>query len=416
MGKYCTLSAQNPVPAALNNKKIWLQGGTVHIGNGEVINESAIFIEGDKISWCGPLTAKPNFIADTVINTSGKQIYPGLIAVNSVIGLNEIEAVRATNDMYETGDFNPSVRSLVAYNTDSKIIPTVRTNGILLAQIVPQGGIVSGTSSIMKMDGWNWEDAVFKADEGIHIRFPSQIVLTDQPSKTEELKERANKNLKELIKFLTDAKAYYLSSDNEEINIHFEAMKGVFSGSKKLYVHANYSKDIRMAIHIMQTLKLNWILCEGADSWMLADELKNAGVPVVLKSLHTLPFREDEDIDIAFKTPYLLSKAGVNFCISTEGFWQFRNLPFIAGNAVSYGLNKEQALGAITLQAAKILGIDNRTGSIEKGKSANIVVSDGDILDMKTSYVSMALIEGSIISLDNIQIQLYNKYKKKYGQ
>jgi imidazolonepropionase-like amidohydrolase len=409
--------SQNPAPAKENIQRILYLGATAHIGNGEVIENSAIgFANGKFTLIADARTIKIDRTAfDTIITLNGRHIYPGFIALNTVLGINEIEAVRATNDFNETGAINPSARTLPAYNTDSKVIPTVRTNGILLAQVVPAGGILSGQSSVMMTDGWNYEDAVYKEDIGIHLNWPSmRIIKGGKADQEEKQKENSENQLADIRKLFEDAKAYSLASNTIK-NLHLEAMKGLFNGSKKLFVHCNYVKEIIAAVSFCRDMNISMVLVGGTDSRLVPGLLKENKIPVILMETHRLPTFEDEDADMPYKLPAILKNAGITFAITTGGFWQTRNLPFQAGTAAAYGITKEEALMSITLNAATILGIENITGSLTHGKDANFIISTGDMLDMKSCAVETAYIRGRKINLDNIQLQLNKKFRNKYG-
>ncbi|MFI5217850.1 MAG: amidohydrolase family protein [Bacteroidia bacterium] len=410
--------SQNPAPVLPQSKSILLINGSAHLGNGKVIENSAIGFKGGKLN----LVADATLIKlqqgeyDTIINVSGKQVYPGFIAANTVLGLSEIDLVRATRDMNETGSLNPETRSIIAYNTDSKVTPTVRSNGVLLAQIVPQGGLISGQSSVVELDAWNWEDAAYKTDIGIHLNWPNMTLFKGQGAAPEEdQKKNTDKALQDIRDLFNDAKAYSELKNPENKNLHLESMKGLFTGTKKIFVQANNVKQIIAAVNFCKEYKIKMVLVGGDDSWHATDLLKENNVPVIVGRTHSLPPRQDEDVDLPYKLPFLLQKAGVTFCNSNEGFWQVRNLSFNAGTDVPYGLTKEEALTAITLSPAKILGIDSNVGSLEDGKDATIIVSSGDALDMRTNNIEMAFIRGKQIDLDNVQKQLYRKYVEKYG-
>lgn len=410
--------AQNPAPAAIQNKKILLLNGRAHIGNGSLIENSAIGMENGKISLIADATTIriDKNAYDSIIYISGKEVYPGFIGMNTTLGLNEIELVRATNDFNETGPVNPSSRSIIAYNTDSKVIPTVRSNGILLVQVTPQGGLISGSSSVTELDAWNWEDATYKADEGIHLNWPSMRIFKAWWAKpAEEQEKNKDKEFNVLHKLFDDAKAYSAIPNHTVTNLHLEAMRGLFDQSKKLYVHCNYAKEIIAAVNFCKRYNLKMVLVGGADSWKVTSLLKENNVAVVLSKTHALPSRDDEDIDLPYKLPYLLQQAGVEYCNSMDGFWQVRNLSFIAGTPVAYGLTKEQALMSITSSPAKILGIDKTVGTLEFGKDATLIISTGDALDMKSNTIEVAYIKGKQINLDNIHKQLNTKFRNKYG-
>lgn len=416
------LAAQETIyPAPAHQGVIALTGGTIHIGNGSIIERGTVLIRNSRIEAVGPNVSVPS--GAKVIPVAGKQVYPGLIAASSNLGLTEIASVRATSDFGELGAYNPSVKAIMAYNAESKVIPTLRSNGVLLAQVTPRGGVFSGTSSVVQLDAWNWQDAAYKMNNGIHLNFPA---LVNRPgpfgggglqgrggSSQEDALKAALNRVEEIRSFLREAKAY--SKSGGPVNLKYEAVKGLFDKSQKLFVHCDLTKEILMALDFKKEFDLDLVIEGGTDSWMVADILREHQVPVILSEPHNLPSMADDAVDQPYKTAYLLHKAGVPFTIAIDGFWQQRNLPFQAGTLAAYGLSKEEALSAITLQAARILGIDRQTGSLEAGKDANIVVSDGDILDMKSSKVTHAFIQGRQINLDNKHNQLFEKYKYRYN-
>ncbi len=407
--------AQNPAPSN-DIKRILFIGAKAHLGNGEVIEMSAVALANGKITFImdsrGYKADRGSF--DTIINVDGKHIYPGFIAMNSSIGLQEIELVRSTIDNSETGTINPSVRAISAYNTDSKIIPTLRTNGVLLAQIVPSGGLISGSTSVVQLDAWNWEDAAVRMDEGIIMSWPSMRIFKSEKPTEEDQKDKMEKQLQELEKYFTDAKSYSITAKPTTVNQNFEAMRGLFNKTKKLYIRCDYIKEILSAVQFCKQQGIQMVLVGGKDSWQTTDVLKENNIAVVLGRTHSLPMREDEDIDLPYKLPYLLYKAGVKFCITDDGYWQQRNLSFEAGTAVAYDLPYEEAVRAITSMPAEVLGINNSCGMLKDGMDATLFISTGDALDMKSCEVEMAFIQGRQINLDNIQKQLYRKYKQKY--
>lgn len=405
-----TAKAQETIyPAPAQQGTIALTHATIHVGNGQVIEDGMILFSNGKIID----VRKTAPIADIkIIDCSGKHIYPGLISAATNLGLNEIGAVRSTRDEYELGNINSNVRSVVAYNTDSKIINTLRSNGILLANVIPNGGTISGSSSVMQLDGWNWEDAVYRMDGGIHFRMPYLVRYSENNDPMTD----ALKNIEEVRTFLRGAKAYFDESKHEHTNLKFEAVKGLFNKTQSFFVHCELVKEMMIAVEFAKEFGFKTVIIGGSDSWKITDYLKENNIAVIVNQMHSLPNMQDDDVDLPYKLPYLLQQAGITYCISDQDEQsRYRNLPFNAGVAVGYGLTKEQALQAITFNAAKILGIDNRTGSIETGKDANIVVSTGDILDMKTNNIVYAFIQGRQINLDDKQKQLYEKYKYKYS-
>ncbi|MCH2198996.1 MAG: amidohydrolase family protein [Flavobacteriales bacterium] len=407
-----------PTPGSKQTKSILIVGATAHMGNGEVVEESAIGFKDGIIKYAGPQRGVNQAEYDEIIDATGKHVYPGFIAPNSTLGLQEIGAVRATRDQYETGTFRPNVRSIIAFNTESEVTPTVRTNGVLIGQITPRGGIISGSSSIVHFDGWNWEDAAIEMVDGVHLNWPYVHHRHSQHGKTEFKKRKTYDQTKqEITRFFTEAKAY-CEAEQEITEVKYEAMCGLFNGEHRLYVHANDIKQITEAVHFKRTMGIeHMVIIGGYDSHLVTDLLNENNVSVMIQRVHSLPRFDQDDVDLPYKLPALLQEAGVMFCIENAGDMEqmgTRNLPFYGGTAVAYGLEYEEAVMAMTLNTAKILGVDDRLGSLEKEKDATLFISTGDALDMRTNDVTHAYIQGRAIDLDNRQLQLYRKYKAKY--
>ena len=415
------LQAQNLEKKQTDNSKIIvLKGGTAHIGNGEVIENSIIIIENGKIKDIGTVKNINDLPTNVeTIDLNGKEIYPGFIAANTNIGLSEIGAVRATNDYDETGSFNPNVRSIIAYNTDSEVTPTVRSNGVLLAQITPSGGAVSGQSSIVELEAWNWEDAAYKMDDAIYMAWPRMFSYSWKERKNKE-NEKYSEQIAELEQTFAEAKAYCENKKPQTKNLKLEAMCDLFSKNKKLYIKTDYIKEMVAAVQFAKIYDLKLVIVGGRDAWMATDILKENNVAIVINKTHTLPSRSHEDVDLPYKLPKILQDAGILYCITVgsgwDGFWDQRNISFEAGTAAAYGLTKEEALMTITSNAAKILGIDQTVGTLEKGKDATLIVSKGDALDMRTQHIEQAFIRGRAVDLDNKQKKLYRKFMDKYGK
>lgn len=418
----CSIQAQDDVyPAPKQQAPMVILNATVHVGNGQVLNNTSVEIKDGKITAIGSNIAVPS--GTLAVDAKGKHVYPGLILANSTLGLVEINSVRATIDATEIGDYNPSVRSLVAYNTDSKVINTLKTNGITHANIVPQGGVISGSSSVVQLDAWNWEDAAYATDNGIHLNLPAlysrpnpyAALLGIQAPQGDPVK-RGLDQIEEIKQFFRAAKAYGEEKAHTQTNLKLEAVQGLFSRKQKLYIHCDVAREILAAIDFKKEFGFDIVLIGASESNQVASILKDNNIPVILSQMHALPTLADDGVDQPYALPAQLQKAGVLFAINDEdGQHRGRNLPFNAGTAVAYGLTKEQALSSITLNAAKILGIDDKTGSIETGKDANIVISEGDILDMRSSIITLVLINGRVASLTDKHKQLYERYKYKYG-
>ena len=417
---FAGLKAQDDIyPAPPQKGTFYITNATIHVGNGNVIENGTIKITDGKIAQVGTNISA----SGDVIDAKGKQVYPGLILSETDLGLKEIaNAVRGSNDYQELGEWNPNVQAAVAYNTDSKIINTLKANGILLANVAPTGSLIAGSTSVMQLDAWNWEDALYKRDAGVVFYMPSLInrrnrfaFAGQQQQQTDPVKEGLDK-IEEVKKVFREAKAYAGETEHKETNLKFEALKPLFEKKEKLFIHADVVKQLLVAVDFVKEFGIDVVIVGGEESWQVANLLKQNNISVILSREFRLPETEDEDVDQPFKTPYMLKQAGVLFALNDDhGEARYRNLAFNAGQSVAYGLSKEDALRAITLDAAKILGVDDRAGSIEEGKDANIVVCEGDILDMRTSILDAAFIQGRKVSLENKQTQLYHRYMTKYG-
>ena len=419
------LFAQVPEPVNDQTKPVLIYNAFIHIGDGNTIQNGFVSFDNGKITDVSSEDLDlesgtfNNFLK---INANGSHLYPGLILPNSKVGLEDISAVRATVDHTEVGELNSNIRSLIAFNTDSEVISTFRYNGILLSQVVPDGSFVTGNSSIMMMEGWNWEDAAYKIDDGMHVKWPRK---TYPPSRwSGQTSFRDNPNYKSSVdminKFLIDSRSYFnLNGDeNKEVNLKLEAMVDVFNGKKKIYLHVGSREQIIESVQMFQKHGINDLVLVGANDALYAiDFILENDLPVLLNNLHRVPSRNHEDVDLPYKLPYLLQKEGVLVGLTASGsLHSQRNLPFLAGTAAGYGLGKEEALKLITSNNAKILGIDNVTGTIMVGKDANIIISKGDILDMKSSVIEYAFITGRKVNLDGKQQILYDRFKRKYSK
>ena len=417
---------ENVYPAAKQTGTIVITNATVHVGNGSVINNASIIVTDGKITAVGANITPP--AGATRVDATGKHVYPGLILPISNLGLVEIGAVRASSDAQEIGDMNPNIHSISAYNSDSKVINTLRSNGILLANVVPQGSFVAGQSTVVQLDAWNLEDATYNKNAGLHVYMPLLLPRPqfgrgggggprgDVQPQTDPVKEGLEK-IDGLKMFFREAKAYNSEATHETTNLKFESVKNLYDKKQKLYVHASTVKQMLIALEFVKEFGFDMVIVGGSDSWQIAELLKQNNVSVVLTQPHSLPILTDDDVDQPYKTAAALQKAGVLFSISDDdGQTRGRNLAFNAGTTAAYGLTKEEALQAITLSSAKIMGVADKTGSIEVGKDANIIISEGDILDMRTSNVTDAYIQGRKIDLTDKHKQLNERYKRKYGQ
>ncbi len=416
-----TSYGQNPAPAKPQTKTIALMGGTVHVGNGQVIpNGVVLFTDGLITNVVDGTLVRLNLTDVDVIDVSGKHVYPGIISPASTVGLQETGAVRATVDKQEIGVLNPNVRALIAYNTDSEIIPTIRNNGVLLTQAMPQGGTVSGSSSVMMADGWNWEDAALKKDDGIWLNWPTYFSREFNFEDFSTIIKKSDKRdpaIAALRATFADAKAYAAMTNLTPTNLKLESMRGLFSGKQNLYIRADYAKDLIEAVTFAKDMGVKkFVLVGGEEANRAIPFLKENNVPVILSALHRLPNREDEDVDMPYRLPGILHNAGILVSLSyADEWWRTRNLPFQAGTAAGFGVaDREEALKMVTSNTAKILGIDHLVGTLEKGKQATLFVSAGDALDMRTNKVEHVFIQGRKVNLDDRHKRLYNTYKDKY--
>jgi imidazolonepropionase-like amidohydrolase len=396
-------------------------GGKAHLGNGEFIDVSAISVNNGKFEMvANAKTIRINPQAfDTIIHIYDHHVYPAFIATNTTLGITEISAVRATNDYRETGTFKPHVRSLIAYNAESVIIPTIRSNGVLLAQIAPQGGRITGSSSVMKLDGWNWEDAVLKADDGIHLNWPRYFVQTGWWAEPGDIKktEEYDMQCQEMEDYFVKSKSFYESKSTVN-DLPMMAMQGLFSGERRMYIHANLQREMTDAILFAKNMGVKHMAIVGArEAHKMAAFLKENDISVILDRIHRLPATESTGVDVPYKQASILYEAGVKFAFCYQGDMEAmgqRNLPFSAGTAVAHGLPYEEAVKALTLNTAEILGINEHTGQIKAGMDATFFISKGDALDMMGNDVKHAFIKGQAIDLDNKQKVLNRKYRKKY--
>jgi len=410
------LMAHDYVPGEAQKAPILLKGGTLNTVSGAVMENTDLLFEEGRITQIGAdLVAPPG---TEVIDVSGKQVYPGLIAPVTNLGLTEIGAVRATNDSREIGSINPNVQAHIAYDPDSEIIPTVRAGGITTAQITPRGSLITGQSSILNLDGWTYEDCVEKLNVGLHIMWPGVRIRVDPRGRTSVSDQRENieQAHRRIYNLFDDARSYYLASKADRDitpDTRWDAMIKVLEGRMPVFIHAGDYRQIEQAVAFAREQGVRMVLVSGRDSWMLTDLLKENDVPVIIVGTQSSPPREDDPHDLAYQLPGKLEAAGVKFCIAYGWTSNLRNLPFQAGQAIPYGLSHETALRALTLSSAEILGIDDDLGSLEVGKKATLIVSEGDILDLLGHKVTMMFIEGRSVDLDTKHKELFRKYSQK---
>ncbi len=413
---FATASGHDYTPGESQKNPILLKGGNIYTVSGEMMEQSDILFENGLISAIGTNLSLPE--NTEVIDVTGQNVYPGMIASNTSIGLIEIGAVTVTDDRNELGQNNPDVQSHIAYNPDSEIIPVTRSNGITTALIVPSGGLLRGQSSLLYLDGWTKEDAMVKQSLALHMNWPRISIVTAwwMDKSAEEQKKENAENIEKIYKIFDEAVEYRkakMANPKLKTDSKMEAMMPVFSGDLPVFVHANDLRQIESAIAFAKKYQFKIVLVGGKEAWKITDLLIENKIPVILGKTQSNPMRQDDDYDISYKLPKLLSDAGVKYCLSYGSASNTRNLPFQAGQAVAFGLSKEEALKTVTLFPAQILGVDNMLGSLEVGKSATIIVSSGDLLDILGNDITLEFIAGKTVNLDNRHKEFYRKYRAK---
>ena len=425
--------ASDTAPPPPQSRPLLITGATLHTVSGPVIANGRMLIERGRITAiAGGGEPLPQLQGGTpeVVDLGGRHVYPGFIAANSAVGLTEISAVRATVDHAEVGPINPNARALVAVNADSELLPVARANGVLAALVVPgsgQRGLIAGTSALMQLDGWNWEEMAIEPEVALHVMLPS-LRLTPQalaplPDALQvELRKFTEEQLQQLDDAFAAAAAYLRARANalhSPVDQRWEAMLPALQGRRPVFVHADELPQIRYALGLAERHGLKLVIVGGADAWRITELLRERSVAVVVGGVHELPLRRDEDIDARFRLPALLAQAGVAFCIARDGSTfaapNERNLPYEAASAAAYGLPRDEALRAITLYPAQILGVADRLGSLAAGRLASFIVTDGDPLET-TTRVERVFIQGREVSTTNRQTRLTEKYEQRYRQ
>jgi imidazolonepropionase-like amidohydrolase len=403
-------------------------GATVHCVSGPDIENGLVLVENGRIAKVGPQSAV-TFPADTPeIDGRGLHLYPGFINANSVLGLVEISSVRGTVDMAEVGDLNPSVRAETAINPSSELIPVTRANGVLLALVAARGGLISGTSALIALDGWTWEEMTVRSPVALHVQWPSMHIdrarsATKEKKEEEQIAERTAR-----IRALQDAfaaGASYARAEKarmeggappQDADVVWAAMQPVVERRIPVVVEADDLTQIRAALDWASEEQLDLVIAGGNDAWQVADELAARQVPVIVGPVNRLPARRYEFYDTPFTLPSRLAAAGVKVLFSTDpggsGAANARNLPYEVGKAVAFGLSRETAIRSLTLTAAEVFGAGDRLGSIDPGKDATFFLVDGDPLEME-SDVRRAWISGREIDLMNRHRRLYETYNAR---
>lgn len=392
--------ASDQIPGKLPSSPIAITGGTIYPVNAPRIENGTLVFDQGLITAVGTDIDIPENAQ--VFKADGMHVYPGLFEPYSRIGLVEINAVRASNDFNETGRLNPNVLANVSVNPDSEIIPVTRSNGVLLNMTVPAGGLISGQSAIIRLDGWTTEEMTLKSKAAMVVSMHN------------------DEDADSLHNFLDDARRYQKSVEANETTRHdirLASVRSVLSGDQPIIVHADSWLDINRAIAFSQNEGLKLIIMGGYDAPKCADLLLKYDIPIILSSVHRKPLYRHDAFDAAYTLPSQLQGLGLRYCISgfdRSSSYNVRNLPYHAATAVAYGLSEEQALKAITLSPAEILGVDSQVGSLTAGKEATLFISSGTPLET-TSHVQKAWIAGRPVDLGDKQKMLYRKYQQKYS-
>jgi imidazolonepropionase-like amidohydrolase len=412
-------SAQIPAPPQA--KPIAIIHATVHTVSGADIGSGVVLFDKGVIGAVGD-AATVRLSADVeLVDATGLHVYPGLVATCSTLGLVETLQVAATDDRQEHGRVHPEVRAAAAVNTDSDLIPVARAAGILTAMVCPEGGLLAGRPSLMRLDGWTWEAMAIEPELGLFVNWPlTEPITAWWMDQTEEQQWKQIREDREAIDKVFDLATAYVASrganPTQTADVRFEAMRETLAGRKPVFISAADAGQIEQAVAWALRRKLKPVIVGGAEANRVAELLKTHDVPVIVGGVHRLPARRHDDYDAAFTLPKALHEAGIRFCIATGGEPAHeRNLAHQAATAAAYGLPPEAALKSITLHAAEILGAGGSLGSIETGKAATLIIATGDILDLRTDVLA-AYIDGRRIDLGNRQKRLNEKYREKYRQ
>jgi imidazolonepropionase-like amidohydrolase len=412
---------------AADDNSFFLKGATIHTMAGKDIDNGSILVRNGKIVGVGQNLTAPKDVK--VIDGKGMQVYPGMIDSGTTVGLSEIGAVRESGDVSEIGKFEPQIRAFIAVNPESEHIGVTRANGITAVLAVPGGGgrrgggggqLLAGSASLIRLDGWTTEDLDIKGAAAMHMTIPTLQSGGGRGGEFggfmrvsyEQQKQQYDKDMKDLNEFFELARRYAQAKaanlPDFRTDLKLEAMIPVIEGKEPVLVTAQRERAIRDAIAFSDKQKIKIILYQAAEAYKVIPEIKAHDISVVLPPTLALP-EGDEPYDQPPTTPVLLYKAGIKFAFASTTNEFSRNLPYQAADAVAYGLPKEEAMKAVTVNAAQILGVASQMGTIEEGKSADFMMVDGDPL-MTQTQIKQLFISGKNVSLENKQKRLYDKY------
>lgn len=376
-------------PVAADDALVAYVGGTIHPVSSPPVSDGVMVTRGSRIEAVGPKGSVP--AGARVVDISGKHLYPGFVHPLSQLGLIEIGSVTGTNDTRDIGDYNPHHRAEVAVNAESRLFPVASSGGVLTAHVVPGGGVLSGTSAVLRTAGWNWEQMTLAAPIGQHLDFPAPPAAS--ASATSTPKPENDKALQSLDRYLEDARAYGRArtavgeGKAREIDLdpRLEALQPLLAGEQILFVHAHSKAQIEGALDWVSAQGFKRVvLVTGADASYLADRIAKVEIPVIFEAVLAEPERDFEPYDFVYAAPSKLHAAGIKVAIAGDGAHNARNQPFEAAMAAAFGLPKDEALASVTLRPAEILGLADRLGSLEAGKLATFFLSDGDPLEIRT--------------------------------
>ena len=386
--------------------------------SGPVLDKGTIVIRGNRIEAIGANVAVPP--GAQVIDAKGHEVYPGFIDARTSMGLNE-PGPRSFEDTNEMLEINASVKAQVAYQSDSDAIPVARVNGITSVAVVPTGGLIGGQVAVMNLDGWTWEEATLQPVAGVSFQFPPIARSggfgggggADANRKYEELKKERDARVQRVEDLIARARAYAkLPAADRATDWNLAAMVPIAERRQPLFVAASNEADIRDAVAFADRANIRIVITGGLESPLAAPLLKEKNVPVILGSVLTMPAREDAHHAATYKAAGELAQAGVTFAFGTGGAANNRLLPYEAAISVAWGLDRNRALRAITLDAATILGVADRVGSLEPGKIANLVIANGDPMEMKTQFTHI-FINGRSVGLKSKHTELYERFMSR---